>query len=96
MPDAEHQDFVLHNVPPTIINHDISVFLEYNLGTIRQEWSLGANWPGEVVLRQLVYKSSGLFIWAATACRFINEGEEFAEDRLDEILEGTGSEGVKV
>ena len=68
--------------------------MEYNLGTIGQEWSLGAKWPGEVVLRQLVHKSSGLFIWAATACRFINEGEEFAKDRLDEILEGTGSEGT--
>ncbi|KAH6663640.1 hypothetical protein B0J14DRAFT_682901, partial [Halenospora varia] len=94
MPDAEHQDFVLHNIPPTIINNDIFLFLEYNLGTIRQEWGLRANWPGEVVLRQLVHKSSGLFIWAATACRFINEGEEFAEDRLDEILEGTGFEGT--
>ncbi|KAH8674864.1 vegetative incompatibility protein HET-E-1 [Tricladium varicosporioides] len=94
MPDAEHQDFVLHNVPSMIINHDISLFLEYNLGTIKQEWSLRANWPGEAVLEQLVYKSSGLFIWAATACRFINEGEEFAEDRLDEILEGTSFEGT--
>jgi len=35
-----------------------------------------------------------LFIWAATACRFIEEGEEFADDRLIEILEGTSSEGT--
>jgi len=47
-----------------------------------------------VVLRQLVHKSSSLFIWAATTCRFINEGEEFAEDRLDEILEGTSFEST--
>jgi len=94
MSKTEHRDFVLHNVPSTIVNHDIYLFLEYNLEIIRQEWSLGANWPGEVVLRQLVHKSGGLFIWAATACRFINEGEEFAEDRLDEILEGTGFEGT--
>ena len=94
IPQAEHQDFILHNVPPTIVNHDICLFLEYNIGTIRQEWSLGANWPGEVVLRQLVHKSSGLFIWATTACRFINEGQEFAKDRLVEILGGIGSEGT--
>jgi DNA-binding CsgD family transcriptional regulator len=94
IPDAQHQDFVLHNVLPTIVNHDISLFLEYNMGTIRQKWSLRANWPGEVVLIKLVHKSSGLFIWAATACRFINEGEEFAENRLVEILEGTGFEGT--
>jgi hypothetical protein len=35
-----------------------------------------------------------LFIWAATACRFINAGEEFAEDRLQEILDGVNSSGA--
>jgi hypothetical protein len=42
----------------------------------------------------LVVHASGLFIWAATACRFIHEGEEFAEDGLNEIFEGTGFEGT--
>jgi hypothetical protein len=87
IPQAEHQDFILQDIPPATVNHDISLFQEYNLGTIRQKWSLGAHWPSEVALRQLVHKSSGLFIWAATVCRFINEGEEFARDRLDEILD---------
>ena len=88
---AEHQDFILHNVPATVINHDISLFLEYNLGIIRQEWTLGADWPGEVVLRQLVLYACGLFIWAATACRFIREGRRFACKRLDTILKGSSS-----
>jgi len=94
IPQAEHQDFVLHDIQPVIINHDISVFLEHHLRIIGQEWSLGSEWPGDKVLRQLVIYASGLFIWAATACRFIKDGEEFAEDRLDEILEGTGFEGT--
>ncbi|OBT39271.1 hypothetical protein VE00_10181 [Pseudogymnoascus sp. WSF 3629] len=88
---AEHQDLVLHNVPLTVVNNDISLFLKYNLGTIRQEWSLEAGWPGEVVLRQLVLHACGLFIWAATACRFIREGKRFAHRRLDTILEGSSS-----
>ena len=91
IPQAEHQDFILHNIPPTIVNHDISLFLEYNLGIIRQEWTLGADWPGEVALRQLVLYASGLFIWAATACRFIREGKRFARKRLDTILKGSSS-----
>jgi hypothetical protein len=91
IPDAQHQDFVLHNVLPTIINHDISLFLEYNLGIIRQEWTLGADWPGEVVLRQLVLHACGLFIWAATACRFIRDGKQVARKRLDKILKGSSS-----
>jgi NACHT domain len=91
IPQAEHQDFILHNVPPTIVNHDISLFLEHNLGIIRQEWTLGADWPGEVALGQLVLYACGLFIWAATACRFIREGKRFARKRLDTILKGSSS-----
>jgi hypothetical protein len=94
IPQAEYQDFVLHDIKPAIINHDISLFLEYHLGIIGQEWTLGSKWPGDKVLRQLVIHASGLFIWAATAYRFIKDGEEFAEDRLDEILKGTGFEGM--
>jgi hypothetical protein len=91
IPQPEHQDFVLQNIPPAIINHDISLFLEYNLGIIGQEWTLGAGWPGEQALRQLVLNSSGLFIWAATACRFIREGKRFALKRLDTVLKGSSS-----
>jgi hypothetical protein len=39
----------------------------------------------------LVQIVSGLFIWAATACRFIYEGKRFVVKRLDTILEGGGS-----
>ena len=91
IPQAEHQDFILQNIPPAIVNHDIFLFLEYNLRMIGQESSLGADWPGEVVLRQLVLYACGLFIWAATACRFIREGKRFAAKRLDTILQGSGS-----
>jgi hypothetical protein len=91
IPQAEHQDLVLQNVTSTIIDHDISLFLKHNLGIIRQEWTLGADWPGEVVLRKLVVYACGLFIWAATACRFIGEGRRFARKRLDTILKGSSS-----
>ncbi|KAH8758829.1 WD40-repeat-containing domain protein, partial [Hyaloscypha finlandica] len=94
IPQAEHQDFVLQDIPPATINHDISLFLEYNLGIIRQEWTLSADWPGEMVLRQLVLYACGLFIWAATACRFIREGKRFARKRLDTILKGSSSSSV--
>jgi hypothetical protein len=44
-----------------------------------------------VVLRQLVLHACGLFIWAATICRFIREGKRFARKRLDIILKGSSS-----
>jgi len=82
---------VLHNIQPSIVDHDISLFLQYNLGRIGQEWTLGADWPGEEVLRQLVLYANGLFIWASTTCRFIREGRRFARKRLDTILKASSS-----
>ncbi|PMD28804.1 HET-domain-containing protein [Hyaloscypha variabilis F] len=91
IPDANHQDFILHNISPSIVNHDISIFLQYSLNFIAGERSLGAGWPGEQIVKRLAYDASGLFIWAATACRFIREGKRFAAKRLDTILQGSGS-----
>jgi archaellum biogenesis ATPase FlaH len=31
---TEHRDFVLHNISPSIVDHDIFTFLEYKLGVI--------------------------------------------------------------
>ena len=91
IPDAERQDFILHNISPSIVNHDISIFLQYNLNFIAGERSLGAGWPGEQIVKRLVHNASGLFIWAATACRFIREGKQFATKRLDMILESNST-----
>ena len=88
VPGTEHRDFVLHNVSPAIVDHDISIFLEYSLRIIGEERALGAGWPGERVISVLVQKASGLFIWAATACRFIRKGRQFAVKRLDMMLQG--------
>ncbi len=91
IPQILHQDFILHNVLPTTVNHDISLFLEYNLGIIAREWDLGADWPGEVVLRKLVLYACGLFIWASMALRFIRDGNQLARKRLDKILTSSSS-----
>ena len=72
-----------------IVNHDIFIFLEHQMGLIGQEWRLGASWPGEQALRQLVINASGLFIWAATTYRFIHEGRHRATRRLSMMLEGS-------
>jgi len=88
VPEAEYEDFVLNNISQAIADHDISIFLEYNLKVIRQERALDAGWPGEEVIKRLVQSASGLCIWAATACRLICEGKQFAAKRLAMILEG--------
>jgi hypothetical protein len=94
MPEAEYQDFVLHNISPSIVDNDIYIFLKYNLQLITQQWLLDGGWPGEETLSMLVQRASGLFIWAATACRFIEEGgkRRLIKSRLSAILEVNGSD----
>jgi hypothetical protein len=87
IPDTERQDFVLHSISPSIIDNDISIFLEYNLRLIGKEDEQEPGWPGLEAIRCLVETASGLFIWAATACRFIREGLS-PEERLCVLLKG--------
>jgi len=84
--DVEHRHFVLHNISPPIVDCDISLFLEHHLRCMGQERCLRANWPGADIIVRLVQNASGLFIWAATACRFIQDGKNFAAKRLETIL----------
>jgi len=90
IPEAFHHDFVLHNISPSIVDQDIFIFLKYNPKLIGQERSLDAGWPSKEIT-SLVQIASGLFIWAATAYRFIREGKRFAAKRLNVILQGSNS-----
>jgi hypothetical protein len=89
IPNTEYYDFILHNTEAAIMDHDIFIFLNHEIGSIGQEWSLEASWPGKQVLRRLVLITNSLFIWAATACRFIREGRYYAAKRLSIMLEGS-------
>jgi hypothetical protein len=93
VPDAERRDFLLHKVSPSIIDHDIQLFLEYRLSLIGKEDDQELGWPGAEVIQSLVRSASGLFIWAATACRFISEGP-FPEDRLHMLADGSDCESA--
>jgi hypothetical protein len=84
--DTEHKDVVLHDISPSIVEHDIELFLKYHLRIIAKECYQGDNWPGVETIRLLVQSACGLFIWAATACRFIQEGRHFVADRLRAVL----------
>ena len=91
--DQDYQDFVLHDISNSIVDKDIFTYLQHCLADIQRKHSLQENWPGEEAIRQLVRKAAGLFIWAATAYRFIDEGGSHSgPDRLSDILERDSSD----
>ncbi|KAJ5031387.1 WD40-repeat-containing domain protein [Bipolaris maydis] len=61
-------------------------FFEHWLRIIAKDCYYEHDWPGAENIGQLVQSACGLFIWAATAFRFIQEGGQFAKDRLRIVL----------
>ncbi|GKT54371.1 vegetative incompatibility protein HET-E-1 [Colletotrichum tofieldiae] len=86
--EAQRQIFVLHDIQPEIVDHDLGIFFEDSFTTIREERGFAKTWPGTQIVRRLVEVSGGLFIWAATACRFIREGRRLATKRISNLLVG--------
>jgi hypothetical protein len=93
MEAATHQGFVLHRMPTGVSDKDIQVYLQHHLSTIAMERRLESCWPGEQILMIMVQYAQGLFIWAATACKFIQDGKRFAEKRLQALLNRNASTG---
>ncbi|KAJ5611660.1 hypothetical protein N7528_008765 [Penicillium herquei] len=83
------QELALHEVEESVIEHDIRVFLRNGLEIVREKNpSLrSTTWPTDDAIAKLVTKSVPLFIYAATVCRFIGDGKQLPQKRLDTILQ---------
>jgi NACHT domain len=83
-----HRDLALHQISPTIVNNDISIFFKHKLEEIRNASDdLPVGWPGKDIIGALVLKAHGLFIYAATVCRFIEQkGEQWPPDDLLRLI----------
>ena len=84
--EGTHHDFVLHDISSVVINRDIQVFLEHRLSKFAAECYFPDDWPGARILERMVEHAGGLFIWAETACKFIEEDMFLAEERLDVLM----------
>jgi hypothetical protein len=72
--------------------NDIQAFFEYHFREIAERNSgLSPQWPGSDIIKELVEKAAGLFIWAKTAIRLISRGEP--KGQLRRVRQGgiTGS-----
>ena len=67
------QRHILHHVEQQIVEKDILLYLHSSLQKTKQLYALDANWPSVTDIKALVHLSSGLFIFAATAVKFIQD-----------------------
>ena len=82
-----HQSIILHQISDTVVEHDISLFLQDRFAKIRKSKNISADWPGNGIIQTLVKLSTPLFISAATVCRFIENERLNPMERLAELLE---------
>jgi hypothetical protein len=76
----------LHDIPESVTEHDISLFLTHRLSQIREIQSLPSNWPGDAKIQALVKISVPLFIFAATVCRIFEDSHWDPVESLDTLL----------
>lgn len=74
------------DIDSAINKHDVSKFVRYCLGEIRtdlmSDGCVDAHWPGKDKIKALATRAGGLFIWASTACLYIesyNSGHRLSE-----------------
>ncbi|KAJ5710634.1 hypothetical protein N7488_004790 [Penicillium malachiteum] len=74
---------------PLWLKNDIILFLEHDLTAISRHHGFNDKWPAQRQIQDLARKSDGLFIFAATACRFLAgprlRGDEIKK-RMSKIL----------
>jgi len=94
-PDA-HKDIVLQDIPPAMIEHDISAFLKDEFAKIKSDYNfacfpesmLSLDWPGDESIQALTKMAVPLFIFAATICRFVGDRWKWnPKKRLATVLE---------
>jgi hypothetical protein len=65
----------LHHIDPSTVDNNIHVIFAHGLGKVDWDSQLSAARPDAAVEQDVVDKlaamAGGLFIWAATACRFV-------------------------
>ncbi|KAH0405333.1 hypothetical protein KCU89_g213, partial [Aureobasidium melanogenum] len=89
MTGTPHEGYVLHDIAPSIVDHDIAIFLRHKLAAIQHGRDIDGCWPEDLAIEKLVLKAAGLFIHAATTCRFVQDSDFDPRDKLDQIIQGT-------
>ncbi|CAG8172733.1 unnamed protein product [Penicillium salamii] len=90
------QNFVLHDIERSIVDQDLELYYRDQLCRIKAMMSSEVDIISERAIGKLVERSSGLFIHAATVCRFVHEGGWFAVERLNQLLETEKSDSAEL
>ncbi|KAJ5117442.1 WD40-repeat-containing domain protein [Penicillium atrosanguineum] len=81
-----HQHLIIHEIPHSVMEHEIRVYLNHKFLWLQQERDLPADWPGEKTINTLVERTAPSFISTTTLVRFVSDDSGNAAERLEAIL----------
>ncbi|KAJ7754307.1 hypothetical protein DFH07DRAFT_501415 [Mycena maculata] len=92
------EEFHLHEVDKNVVKDDIAMYVKALLHQVHEDNGndSGETWPPESELSALLHQSSTLFIYAATAIRYILDGEALYKSRLTALTQETKSGGKQM
>ncbi|KAK7735396.1 hypothetical protein SLS63_003866 [Diaporthe eres] len=90
-----HRSMLLDKIKPHTegesIKDDITFYLSHTLEKIAETHGVAKDWIDQANINKLSKKADGLFIYAVTACRFLDaedfHDEEARQERLDQIFQ---------
>jgi hypothetical protein len=88
------EPFILHDIETSIVQGDIEQFIRTRLSEVAAQRS-DMTWPLDGDVRSLAAKSDGLFIYAATAVKFIARNPFSHRERLKSLLSGSPEKSSK-
>lgn len=98
---ASRENYVLHDIERSIVDEDIRLYYRDQLsrtqaGMSPDEFTSDEGIISERTIEKLVERSHGLFIHAATVCRFVHEGGLLAVERLTLLLQTRKSNSAEL
>ncbi|GLB37973.1 hypothetical protein LshimejAT787_0410240 [Lyophyllum shimeji] len=88
---AISKPFILHDIETSFVKQDIEIYLGYRLKEIAATLLGHDNWPTKEQVQMLAERAAGLFIFASTAVRFIeDENYDDPEQQLTTLLKSSG------
>jgi hypothetical protein len=86
IPEADHHDFILHDISKSVVSADLTLFFRHEFARIKKDRRVLEEWPGESTISKLVQSADGLFIYAATICRFFGTEGSNPRQLLSTVL----------
>ena len=79
--------FVLHRVEPDQVDSDIRLFFRTSFLELASRRGKLDNWPAEEQLDHLCRRAAGLFVYAATTIKFVDNNKKDPRKQLDLLLQ---------